>query len=128
MTVSDQIIQVLDALCEKFGLAIDWTSANVVPYLTTLGAKLVSFEIWSSVVWIAVAVVMLVAGIIFAVVTYKHWGDLDGLEVLTGTGAIIFTFVGVAVICVQVFDIIKCMTFPELYIFEYIQRMLDSGR
>lgn len=35
MTVSDQIINVLDALCEKFGLVIDWTSENVVPYLTT---------------------------------------------------------------------------------------------
>ena len=30
MTVSEQIIQVLDALCEKFGLVIDWTSENAI--------------------------------------------------------------------------------------------------
>lgn len=53
MTVSDQIIQVLDNLCEKFGLAIDWTSENVIPYLTTLCTKLVSYEIWTSVAWLA---------------------------------------------------------------------------
>lgn len=33
MQVSDQIIQVLDAICDKFGLAVDWTSTNVLPYL-----------------------------------------------------------------------------------------------
>ena len=31
--VSDQIIKVLDNLCDKFGLAIDWSSKNVQPYL-----------------------------------------------------------------------------------------------
>lgn len=27
-TVSNQIIEVLNALCDKFGIAIDWTSQN----------------------------------------------------------------------------------------------------
>ena len=31
MTVSEQIIQVIDALCEKFGIAIDWTTQNIIP-------------------------------------------------------------------------------------------------
>ena len=33
---SEQIIEVLNALCEKFGIAIDWTAENVMPYLTDL--------------------------------------------------------------------------------------------
>ena len=30
--VSNQIIEVLNEICNKFGLAIDWTSKNVQPY------------------------------------------------------------------------------------------------
>ena len=41
MTVSEQIIQVVDMLCEKFGMAIDWTGENVIPYIEVLCKKLV---------------------------------------------------------------------------------------
>lgn len=37
--MGEEIIKVLDALAEKFGLAIDWTSNNVIPYLETLCGK-----------------------------------------------------------------------------------------
>ena len=39
MQVSDQIIQVLDALCEKFGIVINWSGENVIPYLQELIKK-----------------------------------------------------------------------------------------
>ena len=54
VTVSDQIIQVLDALCNKFGLAIDWGAQNVLPYAQELMGKMVSYELWTSVMWIVV--------------------------------------------------------------------------
>ena len=31
--ISDGIIKVLDSLADKFGIAIDWTSSNILPYL-----------------------------------------------------------------------------------------------
>lgn len=31
--MSEEVIKILDTIAEKFGLAIDWTSANVLPYL-----------------------------------------------------------------------------------------------
>ena len=127
MAVSEQIIQVLDAHCEKFGLVVDRTSANVLPYLTTLSTKLVSYEIWTSVAWMAFGVVMLVISVVLGVVTYKHFGDLEGLEVLTGLATIFLGIVGVAIIGTQIMDIIKCVTFPEMYIFEYIKDLLNSG-
>lgn len=37
--MSQEIIKVLDNLCEKFGIAIDWTSQNVKPYLQELFCK-----------------------------------------------------------------------------------------
>ena len=31
--MSNEIIKVLDALSDKLGIAVDWTSENVLPYL-----------------------------------------------------------------------------------------------
>ena len=31
--MGDEIIKVINDLCGKFGIAIDWTSSNVIPYL-----------------------------------------------------------------------------------------------
>ena len=50
MTVSEQIIQVLDNLGEKFGLAIDWSSENILPYASELMNKAVSYELWMNIV------------------------------------------------------------------------------
>lgn len=30
--MAEQIVEVLNALCEKFGIAVDWSSENVVSY------------------------------------------------------------------------------------------------
>ena len=54
MSFSSQFIEVLDALCEKFGIVIDWTSQNVMPYLTDLATRLISYEIWTSAAWIVI--------------------------------------------------------------------------
>ena len=34
--MSDEVVKILDALADKFGIAINWTSANVIPYLQQL--------------------------------------------------------------------------------------------
>ena len=60
MSFSSQFIEVLDALCEKFGIVIDWTSQNVMPYLTDLAARFISYEIWTSMAWIVILGVVFV--------------------------------------------------------------------
>lgn len=48
MAVSDQIIAVFDALCEKLGVAVDWTQQNVLPYLQDVSLRYVRYELaWS---------------------------------------------------------------------------------
>ena len=34
--MSDEVIKVIDALAERFGIVIDWSSENVIPYLQQL--------------------------------------------------------------------------------------------
>lgn len=139
MNVSDQIIQVLDHLCEKFGLVIDWTSENVLPYVTTLCTKLVTYEIWTSVAWMAIFCILSIIG--FVVVKrlcpiFKAGRDQDNIvravdwEVGSGfalVGVIIFYIIACIVIVTQIMDIIQCVTFPEMYVFEYAQKVLNSG-
>lgn len=132
MTVSDQIIQVLDALCLRFGMAIDWTSENVIPYLTTLCTKLISWEIWSSVAWIGIMVVLSIISIIIVakcgIFTSEFTLEWDILAFLAQC-AFLSLWVG-AVFCIgaQIFDIIKCNTFPEMFVFEYIQNAINSSK
>lgn len=138
MTVSEQIIQVLEALCEKFGLAIDWTAENVIPYLTTLCAKMISYEIWTSVFWIVFMTVLTIAG---AIVTKKLRPILQkGIEeedwdecgwstcyCLNIAAMIVLCIATAIVLGVQIMDIIKCATFPEMYIVEYVKDIITSG-
>ena len=74
--MSEEIIKVLDALAEKFGLAVDWTSANVVPYLEQLCGNYVNYEIATSVVRIMLWLLFFIVGIICSKIVHKqkHWG------------------------------------------------------
>lgn len=139
MTVSEQIIQVINVLCEKFGIAIDWTGQNVIPYIETLCKKLITYEIATSIMWV-VGMLLLSIGTIIA---FKKFAPRfkEGIEMnnascsdigwLIGTSFAITGFVGlniisIAVIIVQIGDIIKCLTFPEMYIFEYISKFIQG--
>ena len=54
MEFSEQVIKVLDAVCDKFGIAIDWTSNNVIPYIEQLGNKIISYDICMSIMWLVI--------------------------------------------------------------------------
>lgn len=52
MTVGNQIIEVLNYLCDKFGIALDWSKESVIPYLQELCEKYISWEIATSTAWL----------------------------------------------------------------------------
>ena len=49
--MSNEIIKVLDTICDKFGLVIDWTSQNVTPYVEQLCEHIVQYELVSSAIY-----------------------------------------------------------------------------
>lgn len=131
MTVSEQIIQVLDALCEKFGLVVDWTNANVVPYLTELCSRVCTYEIASSIFWLIFGAVVLISGIIYYKNSWKNqidWREYNiTKEQVNGVLSIIFLVVcgitGTVIICVQTLDIIQAICLPELTIMNKITNL-----
>lgn len=120
ISFSDELIKTFDYLLSQFGIAVDWTSENVLPYLQTLAEKLVRFEINTSIMWLVVGVVVLTVGVWIFVKDIKDWDS--GVVIL---GAILIIVAGI-VCCWQVYDIIKCVSFPELYVFEYIKHALNT--
>ena len=120
ISFSDELIKTFDYLLSQFGIAVDWTSENVLPYLQTLAEKLVRFEINTSIMWLVVGVVVLTVGVWIFVKDIKDWDS--GVFIL---GAILIIVAGI-VCCCQVYDIIKCVSFPELYVFEYIKLALQT--
>ena len=58
MEISEQVIKVLDAVCDKFGIAIDWTSNNVIPYIQQLGNKIITYDICNSIMWLVIGSVI----------------------------------------------------------------------
>jgi hypothetical protein len=122
MNISEQIINVIDNLCQKFGIAIDWTAANVLPYVETLLGKFIKWEISTSIAWIIIMTVCTVIALIAAIIICKccYWGGFEWF--LFGCVLVIL----ILVIGSQVFDIIECKTFPEKVIYDYITYQINN--
>ena len=115
--MSDAIIKVLNELCDKFGIAIDWTSDNVVPYLQDLMVRYSKYICYTSIMWLVIGLIIMV---VFAVLLYKHLKQdyAEGfIAFLLGCGILL----GAWDVVNQVIDIIEITTIPEKAIIEDIR-------
>ena len=96
-----------------------------MPYLTDLAARLISYEIWTSAAWIVIL------GVAFVVLwkltknarkddSFDDVGKCVCAWVACGTIGIIF----VVVACVEVFDIIRALTIPEVVIYGFLKGLM----
>ena len=122
--MSAQIIEVLNDLCSKFGIVIDWSTENVLPYLQNLVGKYIEWEILTSKIWIAMAMVVIVLGVIMMVLDVRFFMRASDLF-FASTGLILIA-IGLIVVTIQIFDIVTCLHFPEKQVFEYLKPYLKS--
>ena len=131
MSISDQIISVIDALCAKFGIAIDWTSKNVRPVLEDLAGKYIDWEITTSKMWFILGAAVFVIGLVLGCILIRAEikDKLDyGEGIFAGSFIIAAAIiVGFPLMICQALDIIKCVKFPELQIVEYIKGLMSTG-
>lgn len=123
MQISDEVIKILEYLCDKIGVTIDWTSSNVLPYVEQLCEKYIHWEVNTSFAWMAIMGVTTIIALIFAIVIHNvsDWGGFEW-------GIFGFILALTIIVCgCQIFDIIECKTFPEKAIYDYIQYHLDSS-
>lgn len=129
MNFSEEIINVLDYLGDKMGIAIDWTGSNVLPYVEQLCAKYIQWEISTSIIWIVLHILFIIfiaiAGFKLSKKVYDEYDDFDGIICYVLFSIIIFIF-GCCII-IQIFDITKCICFPEIQIYEYVTSLMNNG-
>lgn len=129
---SEEIIEVLDYMGEKMGIAIDWSNQNVMPYLETLFEKYIDWEIATSCIWIAIGVALLVTSVfVFKLCKKKCEGDdwdfsYDAQPVLCVIFIVISGVSAVTMITVQVFDIARCICLPELQIYQLVNGLMEK--
>lgn len=123
MSFSSQFIEVLDALCDKIGIAIDWTSQNVVPYVTDLATRIIAYEISTSAAWIVIAVIVFL--IIWKMT--KNMCKEDAFDSGWALGWAIRIAVGIfcfGEIGFEVFDIIEAVALPEKTLYDFITGLM----
>lgn len=133
--MSGEIITVLDELCRRFGIVIDWSSQNVVPQLEVLVQKAVAYEYWTSVMWLVFGSILIVIGLAIAIIGVRHtikdakehWGYYDpDIYLAYAFFAIAFLLVGTPIIIFQVTDMIACQTFPEKVVLDMLKEYLKN--
>lgn len=129
--MSEEIIKILDELGKRFGIAIDWTSENVVPYAEELCKKFINYEIVTSIFWIAFCMILFASVLIAAVKLTKaanEDGWINGIPsvpaVITVILSIVFGIIAIITLGEQGMDIATCLTFPEKMIFEYVKTLM----
>ena len=126
--MADEIIKVLDDLSQRFGIAVDWSNQNMLPYLQTLGNKLVHYEIGMALMYITIGILLLCASR-FA---YKKWKeaankeDYSSDEEFFGIITVILFIAGACFIGFNIPTIITGITFPEKLILEKGLEMLKQ--
>ena len=150
MSFSDNFIAIMDELGKRLGIAIDWTSANVIPYLQDLATRLIKYKIAIGILYMIIPIVFTA---IFAVLTkifhkkamalpetmkeqgwsycYKPYDESclsTWFAYISWVCLVISAIVTISVIGVQTLNIIQAITFPEKTIFEYISSLLNNGQ
>lgn len=128
MTVSSQIIEVFNEICNKFGIVIDWSADNIFPYLTELVNRIALFVIGKETVSVVICGIMIVVGTIIFWYIKKNNQDI-GTEklMLCVFFVIVLYFIGFFGGYNAVVKIIQAKTLPELVAFEYIKNIWNSG-
>ena len=117
--MSNEVIKVLDHICDKFGIAIDWSSSNVIPYLQDLMVRMTKYVTYTSILWL----------VIYLSIKLIKWSEDtyydDIIAIVCGviTPIIVILFFLVGVNACE--NLIEVNTVPEKYIIEMVQDATD---
>lgn len=121
MSFSSEAIKLLDYISKEFGIVVEWSSKSVIPVLQDIAGKYIRYEIATSIVWIIVLLLAEIVLIILARKDIKDW-DTEVIQVYAICGIVLLLLP----IVMQVFDIIRCVVFPEYQIFNYLQEVVKQ--
>lgn len=131
--MSEEIIKVLDELGKRFGIVIDWSNQNIMPYLQELLKRFICYQNITACVWIIISIAMTICGVIMLKFLNK-WRKSDGYnsdsydddELLAELGyifSILIIALGIGLIIGNTLGIVKNICMPEIVVYEYIKNI-----
>lgn len=118
---TEAFLKVIDYLSEKFGVTINYASNDLLPYLKTLGDKIVAYEMGISLMWIIVGILIILSGIAILII-----GCIKDCEYGHIFYFIVALIIGGIIIINNLYTYIGCITFEEKIILDYIDTMMKS--
>lgn len=110
--------EVLKRLGEQFGLMLNWSNENAIPYLKELSQRVVQYEKWQSIFWLILGIILIIIGLILTILELTSIVNTDGFFYFIGP---ILFITGAIILCCQIDDIILCKYLPEKIILRYIK-------
>lgn len=131
---SQQFIQILDDISKRLGVAINWTSANITPYLTELISRYSKFIVVEKGIYTIASLTLFIIGIYFISKNFKtaikviyecQFEDYKELQdLILWIISIILLIIGVLAFSINLPNFIKSLYIPEYYILESIKGLL----
>lgn len=128
--MGNEIIKVLDELGKRFGIAIDWTAENVMPYLQELGTRFIMYRNCMAIFNIVLSIIFFVCGIIGLKKLIKYmksdkYNEYDDCPIVIIAGVLLacLLIAGPIMLGRNIAGIIQNVYMPELTIVEYIQSL-----
>lgn len=122
--MSEEIIKILDNLGEKFGMTVDWTSENIIPYLEELCQRATNWLIGEATVALVCATIAFILFLMLFICMWKSWQDdeeaIIGAVVIGGCTMIPC----LVIMIVNILQIVKCCTCPELALLPLIKGLI----
>lgn len=131
--MSEEIIKVLNDLASRFGVAIDWTNQNIVPYLQDLMTRFIKLQNSFAIIWIIFSAIILIISMIFlykfikTVIKHSKENEYYGIfddDFGLSMGIFLFGFIAIMSLILlmsNIFGIFQNIYTPELTVIEYIK-------
>ena len=131
--MSSEFEKALDAVCDKFGIAVDWSSKNVIPYVQELSTRVVHFKMASAIFFAVVGILMVVSIILWVKLIkycdkrYKEekWSDWDAAKGLSIGACIICVVIGMYVVLYSVYDIVAYSVLQKKALVDFISTYMN---
>lgn len=137
MQVSEQIIEVLDYLAEKLGIAINWGADNIVPYVQDVMNRYRLYAITSNAIWLGISIVLFI--VMFVLISKlmknrKKWIDSDDYDWddvtwYTGwwiTGIVVLGIVALIMFCVTLSGLLRWCFVPEVEFINIVKGLISN--
>lgn len=133
--MSDEIIKVLDAIGDKFGIMIDWTQQNVQPYIQDLCQRVTQYKLTTNIVGLVITIFLLAVGTIWLIYTintttgYKNRYSLSDddkftRQIICFIASPIMILIGLIATITLVDNICMCLFIPEKVLINELQSIL----